>query len=97
MSAPEDATETLPAAIANLPRIEAARLPVNYEAAKTALATCEQIDECKDWADKAMALAAYARQANDDELLHTARRIRLSGILMPGGGGLLPTGEFPDV
>jgi len=40
------ATETLPAAIANLPGIETARLPANYEAVKNALANCEAIDEC---------------------------------------------------
>lgn len=32
---------------------ETARLPQAYEGAKNALAHCVQIDECKDWADKA--------------------------------------------
>lgn len=53
-----------------------ARLPLVYEAAKQALATCENVDECKDWSDKAAALAAYAKQAGDDELMNRAIRIR---------------------
>src|SRR5262245_38639552 len=44
----------------------AAQLPAAYEAAKDALAKCDQVDECKDWADKAAAIASYARQAHDD-------------------------------
>ncbi len=47
-----------------------ARLPSSYEAAKRALAQCDAIDECKDWADKMAALASYARQAKDEDLLH---------------------------
>lgn len=53
-----------------------ARLPVAYEAAKTALANCASVDECQDWADRAAALASYARQANDDSLLQHAQRIQ---------------------
>lgn len=53
-----------------------ARLPQAYEAAKQALATCESLDECKDWSDKAAALASYAKQAGDDELMKQAVRIR---------------------
>ena len=49
---------------------------VRYDQARHALAQCERIDEAKDWADKAAALAAYARQADDPELEATARRIR---------------------
>jgi hypothetical protein len=56
--------------------IAAANLPVSYEKAKTALAECERIDECKDWADKAAALAAYAVQSQDDTLFKLARRIK---------------------
>jgi len=32
------------------------------------LANCEAVGECKDWADKAAALASYARQVGDEEL-----------------------------
>ena len=60
----------------NLPSVSNAILPKSYEAAKAALAECTKIDECKDWADKAAALASYARQANDDELQKYAQRIR---------------------
>jgi hypothetical protein len=63
-----------------LPAIADAKLPASYEAAKTALATCSSIDECQDWADKAAALASYAKQAEDDELENTARRIRARAI-----------------
>ena len=47
-----------------------------YVAACKALAECVAIDKCNDWADKAQALAAYAKQANDSELECNARRIR---------------------
>lgn len=57
-----------------------ARLPTVYEAAKIALAECWRIDECKDWADKAEALASYARQANDDELHKMATRIQSRAV-----------------
>jgi hypothetical protein len=53
-----------------------AALPERYEAAKTALANCTKIDECKDWADKAAALASYAHQSKARELENNCRRIR---------------------
>ena len=53
-----------------------ARLPRTYEAAREALATCQDIDECKDWADKAAALASYAKQAEDETLMKMAARIK---------------------
>ena len=40
---------TLPESV---PTITDAPLPRRYEMAKTALAECERIDECKDWSDK---------------------------------------------
>lgn len=73
-----------------------ARLPQTYERAKNALANCAQLDECQDWADKAAALASYAKQANDDEMMKMAvrirdRAIRRAGELLkqiePGKGG----------
>jgi len=63
----------------NLPSIRNAELPVVYERAKEALARCSEIDECQDWADKAAALASYAKQAGDDELYHLALRIKIAG------------------
>jgi hypothetical protein len=56
--------------------VKNAKLPVNYERAREALEKCEQIDECKDWADKAAAMASYAKQADDDSLFKTATRIK---------------------
>jgi hypothetical protein len=70
----------LPALPANLPAVRTARLPTVYVAAKTALAECSRIDECKDWADKAAALASYAKQAEDETLLNTAVRIQARAI-----------------
>jgi hypothetical protein len=61
-----------------------ARLPQTYETAKTALANCAQLDECQDWADKAAALASYAKQANDDEMMKMAVRIRDRAIRRAG-------------
>lgn len=61
-----------------------ARLPQTYENAKTALANCAQLDECQDWADKAAALASYAKQASDDEMMKMAVRIRDRAIRRAG-------------
>lgn len=66
-------------AVAPIPAANA-RLPQAYEAAKTALANCASIDECKDWADKAEALASYAKQADDDTLRRHADRIQARAI-----------------
>ncbi len=63
-----------------LPAIAGARLPDTYVRAKDALAACSRIDECKDWADKAEALASYAKQAKDDVMQHTAVRIQARAI-----------------
>jgi hypothetical protein len=63
-----------------LPSIKSASLPAKYQAAKVALAECNRIDECKDWADKTMALASYAKQSGDKEMENTAMRIRARAI-----------------
>ena len=64
----------LPAEIAEA--VETAQLPKAYEDAKKALAACESLDEVRDWANKAEAIASYARQAEDETLENTARRIK---------------------
>jgi hypothetical protein len=67
--------------------IASARFPATYEQAKVALASCQKIDECQTWANKAEALASYAKMA-DDESLRTmadriqARAVRRMGILL---------------
>lgn len=66
--------------LASLPVIHSARLPETYSAARQALAECSRIDECQDWADKAEALASYARQSKDEQLRRMADRIQARAI-----------------
>lgn len=68
----------------NIATITAAPIPATYETAKNALAQCQAIDECKDWADKAAALASYARQSEDLELEKMAQRIRARAMRRAG-------------
>ncbi len=95
-------------AIQNVPAAVDARLPVTYEAAQKALAECSRVDECKDWSDKAAALASYARQAKDNTLHNLALRIqaraqRRMGELLKqipeqrGGDRGGPTGGRPPI
>jgi hypothetical protein len=63
-----------------LPSVVNAKLPETYERAKTALAECSSIDECKDWSDKAAALASYAKMSDDDTLRKYAERIQARAI-----------------
>lgn len=63
-----------------LPTISDASLPASYERARAALQNCQRVDECKDWADKAAALASYAKQADDDSLQKFAVRIQARAI-----------------
>ena len=67
-----------------LPATSAPALLERYEHARTALAECDRVDECKDWADKSLALAAYARQSKDTELEKTAIRIRARALRKAG-------------
>jgi hypothetical protein len=60
----------------NLPSISKAELPQAYSNAKRALALCERVDECHDWADKAKAMASYAKQSKDMSLYKMAVRIQ---------------------
>jgi hypothetical protein len=62
------------------PSIARAVLPASYQNAKAALAECTRIDECQDWANKAEALASYAKQAQDDGLRRMADRIQARAI-----------------
>lgn len=60
------------------------KMPVSYERAKQALEKCSTIDECKDWTDKAAALAAYGRQAKDETLVRSAQHIKARALKRMG-------------
>jgi N6-adenosine-specific RNA methylase IME4 len=77
---------------------------LRYDQARTAVAACHRIDEAKDIADKARALEAYARQANDPEMecwvaeirLRARRRVgELSAALESVQGRNLPNVAMP--
>lgn len=61
-----------------------AKLPASYSAAKAALMECSRIDECKEWADRASALASYAKQAQDSQLEDMAKRIKNRALRRAG-------------
>jgi len=50
---------------------------MRYDAAKKAIAEYKTVDEVKDFRDKALAIEAYAKQANDMELEWDAARARV--------------------
>lgn len=76
----ESSPNNLPAIVVEELPVQTARLPAAYKAAQVALANCADIDECKSWADKAAALASYARQADDDTLQKHAMRIQSRAV-----------------
>lgn len=98
----EDAIQ-LPAGIVEA--VGSARLPEAYQDARKALAACNSIDECAEWADKAAAIASYARQADDPDLENYARRIRLRAtrrlgeilLTFDGRGGNRSKDQTPPV
>ncbi len=63
-----------------VPVLRNAKLPDSYAAARAAIAKCAKVDECKSWADKAEAIASYARQADDETLMKNAMRIKARAI-----------------
>jgi hypothetical protein len=63
-----------------LETVRKARLPEVYQGAKLALEECTKKDECLEWANRAEALASYARQAGDEELRKMADRIQARAI-----------------
>lgn len=65
-----------------------APLPPTYLEAKQALAKCVKVDECASWADKALALASYGKQAGDKALENMAQKI-LDRAIQRGGELLL--------
>ena len=50
---------------------------IKYEAACYAIAECVRVDEVKEWADKAAAMQAYGRMAQDQTLQAQAAEIRI--------------------
>jgi hypothetical protein len=50
---------------------------IKYEAACRAIAECKSVDEVKTWADKAAAMQAYGRMAQDKTLEVDAAEIRI--------------------
>ncbi len=57
---------------------------VRYEAARIALREAKSVDEAKDIRDKADAVRAYARQANDTEMVSWASEIKLRAMRRMG-------------
>lgn len=57
-----------------------ARLPINYETAKAAMASLDTVDECKDWANRMAAAASYYKQSKDTYLYEVAIRVRARAV-----------------
>ena len=78
---------------ANLPSVGNARLPEVYANAKAALEACDKLDECQSWADRAEAMASYARQSEDDEMRKMADRIQARAVKRCGALNPHPAGR----
>ena len=58
-------------------KINTVNLPLKYDVAVRALASCRNIDEAKYYADKAEALAAWAKIYRNDQAKIEAKRLKL--------------------
>jgi hypothetical protein len=58
-------------------KMQSTQLPVQYTEACKALAACQRLDEAKSYADKADALAAWAKIYQSDKAAVEARRLKL--------------------
>lgn len=56
---------------------KAVSLPQSYQNAILALSECNEVDECKEWKDKAAAIASYAKQTGDETMMKLAKRIQV--------------------
>lgn len=65
-------------------QIEAAKLPIIYTEAVTALAACVTLDEAKYWSDKSEALAAWAKIYRSKQAAMEARRLKLHAFRRMG-------------
>ncbi len=55
---------------------------IKYEAARLALSECKTFDDAKSWVDKAEAMRAYGRMANDKSMEVDAAEIRLRAVTL---------------
>lgn len=72
---------------ANLPAVfkrQDAPIPEIYEDAKRAIQTCERVVKVKKYERSARALEELGRMAEDHEIIHAARRLRLYAVRKAG-------------